>query len=104
MRIITVKIETDSEESFDLIKDDIEQELSCCWNWFDKVEISEEGKSGMDDLISRQALINKINERQRKLIYCFGFDNDIVKTMDIAKSIVNAIPSEQQNTKGGRMK
>ena len=44
MRTITVKIETDSEEPFDLIKDDIEQELSCCWNWlnFDKVEISEE--------------------------------------------------------------
>ena len=44
MRIIIVKIETDSEESLDLIKDDIEQELSCCWNWFDKVEISEEMK------------------------------------------------------------
>ena len=42
MRTITVKIETDSEESFDLIKYDIEQELSCCWNLFDKVEISEE--------------------------------------------------------------
>jgi len=46
MRTIIVKIETDSETSFDLIKDDIEQELSCCWNWlnFDKVEISEEMK------------------------------------------------------------
>lgn len=41
MRIITVKIETDSEESFDFIKADIEQELSCCWNMFDKVEIFE---------------------------------------------------------------
>ena len=46
MRTIKVKIETDSKESFDLIKDDIEQELSCCcnWTWFDKVEISEEMK------------------------------------------------------------
>ncbi len=46
MRTITVKIETDSETSFDLIKDDIEQELSCCWNWlsFNRVEISEEIK------------------------------------------------------------
>lgn len=48
MRTITVKIETDSEASFDLIKDDIEQELSCCWNWFDKVEISEEVKGESD--------------------------------------------------------
>ena len=45
------------------------------------------------DLISRQAVIDKINERQRKLIYCFGFENDVVKIMDIAKSIVMAIPS-----------
>lgn len=44
MRTIIVKIETDSEEPFELIKDDIEQELSCCWNWFDKVEIFEEKK------------------------------------------------------------
>lgn len=44
MRTIIVKIETDSESSFDLIKDDIERELSCCWNWLDPVEISEEVK------------------------------------------------------------
>ena len=31
------------------------------------------------DLISREAAINKINERQRKLIYCFGFENDAVE-------------------------
>ena len=49
----------------------------------------------MSDLISRQAAINKINERQRKLIYCFGFENDMVKIMDIAKSIINAMPSAQ---------
>ena len=49
----------------------------------------------MNDLISRQAAVDKINERQRKLIYCFGFDNDMVKIMDIAKSIVIAIPSAQ---------
>ena len=36
---IIVKIETDSKEPFDIIKNDIEQELSCCWNQFDKVEI-----------------------------------------------------------------
>ena len=47
----------------------------------------------MNDLISRQKAIDKINERQRKLIYCFGFENDAVKIMDIAKSIVMAIPS-----------
>ena len=49
----------------------------------------------MNDLISRQDAIDKINERQRKLIYCFGFENDAVKIMDIAKSIVMAIPSER---------
>lgn len=49
----------------------------------------------MDEYISRQAVLNKINERQRKLIYCFGFENDAVKIMDIAKSIVIAIPSAQ---------
>jgi len=55
-----------------------------------KLKESQEG-----DTISRQAAIDKINERQRKLIYCFGFDNDMVKIMDIAKSIVIAIPSAQ---------
>jgi len=49
----------------------------------------------MSDLIDRQAAIDKINERQRKLIYCFGFENDMVKIMDIAKSIVIALPSAQ---------
>ena len=49
----------------------------------------------MADYIDRQATIDKINERQRKLIYCFGFENDAVKIMDIAKSIVVAIPSAQ---------
>ena len=49
----------------------------------------------MADYIDRQAIIDKINERQRKLIYCFGFENDAVKMMDIAKSIVIAIPSVQ---------
>ena len=47
------------------------------------------------DCISRQAAIDKINERQRKLIYCFGFENDMVKIMDIAKSIITAIPPIQ---------
>ena len=47
------------------------------------------------DLIDRQAAIDKINERQRKLIYCFGFENDVVKTVDIVKSIITAIPSAQ---------
>lgn len=46
----------------------------------------------MADYIDRQATIDKINERQRKLIYCFGFESDAVKIMDIAKSIVIAIP------------
>ena len=49
----------------------------------------------MSDLISRQAAIDKINERQRKLIYCFGFENDMVKIMNVAKSIIIAIPSAQ---------
>lgn len=53
----------------------------------------------MNDLISRQAAINKINERQRKLIYCFGFENDAVKIMDIAKSIIIAMPSVQSEEK-----
>ena len=58
----------------------------------------------MDDLISRQAAINKISERQRKLIYCFGFENDMVKIMDIAKSIVIAMPSAQHERKRGKWK
>ena len=49
----------------------------------------------MKDLIERQAAIDKINERQRKLIYCFGFENDMVKIMDIAKTIISTIPSAQ---------
>ena len=49
----------------------------------------------MSDLISRQAAIDKINERQRKLIYCFGFENDMVKIMGIAKSIIVAVPPAQ---------
>ena len=48
-----------------------------------------------DDTIYRQAAIDEINERQRKLIYCFGFENDMVKIMNIAKSIVIAMPSAQ---------
>jgi len=55
----------------------------------------------MNDLISRQAAIDEINERQRKLIYCFGFENDMVKIMDIAKSIIIAIPSTQQERPKG---
>ena len=49
----------------------------------------------MQDLISRQEAIDKINEQQRKLIYCFGFENDMVKIMNIAKSIITAMPSTQ---------
>ena len=49
----------------------------------------------INDLISRHEVIDKINERQRKLIYCFGFENDMVKIMNIAKSIIIAIPSAQ---------
>lgn len=56
----------------------------------------------MGDMISRQATIDKINERQRELIYCFGFENDAVKIMDIAKSIVTAIPPAQPEQKKGR--
>ena len=48
-----------------------------------------------DDLINRQEAIDKLNERQRELVYCFGFENDIVKVMDIAKSIVIAMPPAQ---------
>lgn len=55
----------------------------------------------MSDLISRQDAINKINERQRKLIYCFGFENDMVKIMNIAKSIITALPSAQPETNEG---
>lgn len=58
----------------------------------------------MNDLINRQTVINEINERQRKLIYCFGFENDMVKIMDIAKSIVIAIPSAQPEQKTGYWK
>ena len=52
-----------------------------------------------DEYIRREDAIDKINERQRKLIYCFGFENDAVKIMDIAKSIVIAIPSAQPELK-----
>ena len=56
----------------------------------------------MDDLISRQAAIDKINERQRKLIYCFGIENDLVKIMDIAEYIITTIPSAQPEQKKGK--
>lgn len=50
MRII-IKIETNSKESFDLIKEDIERELSCCWNSFDVIEISEDDNVMQNDMI-----------------------------------------------------
>ena len=56
----------------------------------------------MSDLISRKSVIDEIDERQRTLIYCFGFENDLVKIMDIAKSIVTATPSVQSERKRGR--
>ena len=49
----------------------------------------------MSDLISRKATIDKINEQQRKMIYCFGFENELVRIMDIAEKIVIAMPSAQ---------
>ena len=55
----------------------------------------------MSNLIDRQAAIDEINKRQRKLVYCFGFENDMVKIMDIAKSIVIATPSVQPERKMG---
>ena len=58
--------------------------------------------TGKLDLIDRQAAIDQINERQRKLIYCFGLENDVVKIMDIAKSIVIAIPSAEPERKKGK--
>lgn len=62
MRTIIVKIEMYGDTPFELIKDDIEQELSCCWNWFDKVEIHEELKGEsyekMNDLFRRQGEID----------------------------------------------
>lgn len=69
MRTIIVKIETDSETSFDLIKDDIEQELSCCWNWlnFDKVEISEEMKGeSMKNNVTGTPIVNSYSD------YCWN--------------------------------
>lgn len=57
--------------------------------------------TAMADLISRQAAIDELNKRQRMLIYCFGFENDMVKIMDIAKSIVIAIPSAQPEDRCG---
>ena len=66
--------------------------------WADGQEALREesnGKMAETDLISRQAAIDELNERQRKLIYCFGFENDMVKMMNIAKGIVLAIPSAQ---------
>ena len=56
----------------------------------------------MADYIDRQAVIDKINERQRKLIYCFGFENDMVKIMDIARSIIIAMPSAEITEKDVR--
>ena len=53
----------------------------------------------MSDLIDRQAAIDGINEWQRKLIYCFGFENDVVKIINIAKSIITAIPPVQPEAK-----
>ena len=42
-----------------------------------------------DDTISRRAVIDELNKRQRMLIYCFGFENDMVKIIDIAKKNCN---------------
>lgn len=57
----------------------------------------------MNDLISRQAAIDELNERQRELIYCFGVENDMVKIMDVAKSVVIAMPSAQPQQVTGKL-
>lgn len=59
----------------------------------ENMQLSEE--STTFDCISRQAAIDKLSERQRTMIYCFGFENDMIKIMDIAKSIIIAMPSAQ---------
>lgn len=35
MRKILIEIETDSEESISTLKQDLQTEISCCWNSFD---------------------------------------------------------------------
>lgn len=35
MRKIIIEIETDSKESIGTLKQDLESEISCCWNSFD---------------------------------------------------------------------
>lgn len=55
----------------------------------------------MDDFISRRAVIDELNKRQRMLIYCFGFENDMVKIIDIAKKTVIAMPSAQPKREKG---
>ena len=35
MRKIIIEIETDSAESIGVLKQDLEQEIECCWNSFD---------------------------------------------------------------------
>ncbi len=43
-RTIVIEVETDSEDSLNFIKRDIEQELRCCSCYFDRIEITEKTK------------------------------------------------------------
>lgn len=79
------------EEAIDVLQHNYPS--ACFTDLCEAVEMAIKALRADGDTISRQAAIDEINERQRKLIYCFGFENDMVKIMDIARSIIIAMPS-----------
>lgn len=84
------------EEAIDVLQHNYP--TACFTDLCEAVEMAIKALRADGDTISRQAAIDEINERQRKLIYCFGFENDMVKIMDIARSIIIAMPPAQQNS------
>ena len=106
MRKIIIGIETDNEIPFEVLKEDIDRELSCCtyYGHFETVEISEkieEEKTNegtacyavqrwrerkMDDLISRQAAINTMSKALERVF---------PEHRQIAEKCLNALPSAQ---------
>ena len=75
-RTITIKIETDSEIPIEVLKEDMDRELSCCtyYGYFETVEISE---MKLDDTPTADVVERKHGEwKERKTFYA-GAKNPI---------------------------
>lgn len=51
MKKVIIILSTDSDESDEAIKNDLEQEINCCWNFFtfEKIEVMQVYKRELKD-------------------------------------------------------